>query len=71
MKALPNRTLQWDAHTRAQIKSRTQLNVVYAEVSAPELCKLDSVGQCLEFVKMVLFGFTRDQSMVNIKRPYA
>ena len=37
VKALSNPPLQWDAHTRAQIKFRTQLNVVYAEVSTPEL----------------------------------
>ena len=37
VKALSNPPLQRDAHTRAQIKSRTQLNWVYVGVSTPEL----------------------------------
>ena len=36
-KGLSNRPLRRDAHTSGRIKSITQLNVVYAEVSAPEL----------------------------------
>ena len=35
--AQPNSRFSGDAHTRAQIKSRTQLNGKYAEVSTPEL----------------------------------
>ncbi len=36
-KSLSNSPLQRDAHTSGRIKSVAQLNVVYAEVSAPEL----------------------------------